>query len=189
MGCIGVLFERERFPVCSTLVARFLKPTPTMGTLIYKRTHSGDPDPDSGVFGSSGDRGCMGQVRGYQYDSVIGIGGISSWPQREGIAGRLTWVGLDAHKSGDPTCPLVTFDHFLYCGGKGDLVRNIAPRLYERIYPRKVRLIMSDSLTDAELAEVRAILRRASNAPSSGTTTKGRTISRLRCPPKRPRPC
>ena len=31
-----------------------------MRTLIYKRTHSGDPDPTSGRFGV---RDCMGKVR------------------------------------------------------------------------------------------------------------------------------
>jgi hypothetical protein len=159
-----------------------------MRTLIYKRTHSGDPEPASGVFGSSEGRGCMGQVRGYQFDAVIGIGGISSWPQREGIAGRLTWVGIGPHKSGDPAYPLVTFDHFLYWGERGELVRNIAPRLFARIYPRNVRLIMSDSLSDLELAEVATILRRASNAPPSGGT-KSHAVRQPRCLPKRRRPC
>jgi len=153
-----------------------------MRVLIYKRTHSGDPNPESGVFGCNG---CMGQVRGYQYDAVIGVGGISAWPQREGIAGRLTWIGVNPHKTGDSTCPLVTFDHFRYDGGSGELVRNIAPRLFARIYRKNVRLIMSNSLTDAERAEVTDILRRASNAPPSGQTTKCRIVKRPRCPPKR----
>ena len=56
-----------------------------MRTLIYKRTHSGDPDPESGVFGNND---CMGRVKGWQYDAVIGIGGIGQEPTRYGIAGR-----------------------------------------------------------------------------------------------------
>jgi hypothetical protein len=55
-----------------------------MRTLIYKRTHTGDPDPESGVFGN---RDCMGTVRGRRFDAVIGIGGIGSMPKRQGIAG------------------------------------------------------------------------------------------------------
>lgn len=160
-----------------------------MRTLIYKRTHNGDPDPDSGIFGGSGDRGCMGQVRGYRYDAVIGVGGISSWPRREGIAGRLTWVGLGPRKTGDPRCPLVVFDHFAHWGRSGELIEDIAPRLFARIYPKNVRLIMSDSLADAELAEVMAILHRARNAPPSGGRVKARRANRRPCLPRLPRVC
>ncbi len=40
-----------------------------MRTLIYKRTHSGDPDPETGVFGN---HDCMGRVKDWQFDAVIG---------------------------------------------------------------------------------------------------------------------
>jgi hypothetical protein len=39
-----------------------------MRTLIYKRTHSGDPDPKAGVFGCNN---CMNTVRGWGFDAVI----------------------------------------------------------------------------------------------------------------------
>ena len=42
-----------------------------MRTLVYKRTHSGDPDPASGVFGNNN---CTRSVRGWNFDAVIGIG-------------------------------------------------------------------------------------------------------------------
>jgi hypothetical protein len=96
-----------------------------METLIYKRTHNGDPDPASGVFGCNH---WMGQVRGYLYDAVIGIGGISAWPQREGIAGRLTWISIGPHKSGGLKNPQVTFDHFRHYGPAEEFIREIAPR-------------------------------------------------------------
>jgi len=60
-------------------------------TLIYKRTHSGDPDPKTGVFGN---HDCMGKVRGWPFDAVIGIGGVGQEPQSHRIAGRLTWIGI-----------------------------------------------------------------------------------------------
>ena len=43
-----------------------------MVTLVYKMTHKGDPDPDLGHWGVED---CMGRVRGFKFDAVIGIGG------------------------------------------------------------------------------------------------------------------
>src|SRR4051812_45820013 len=48
-----------------------------MRTLVYKRTHSGDPDPKMGVFGN---HDCMGEVRAWPFDAVIGIGGVGQQP-------------------------------------------------------------------------------------------------------------
>jgi hypothetical protein len=35
-----------------------------MRTLIYKRTHSGDPDPETGIFGN---HDCEGEVRDWAF--------------------------------------------------------------------------------------------------------------------------
>ena len=43
-----------------------------MRVLIYKRTHTGDPD-ENGWFGHLG---CMGKVRCSDFQAVIGIGGM-----------------------------------------------------------------------------------------------------------------
>jgi hypothetical protein len=43
-----------------------------MRTLVYKRTHNGDPDAE----GRFGIHDCMGQVRSYGYEAVIGVGGV-----------------------------------------------------------------------------------------------------------------
>lgn len=93
-----------------------------MRTLIYKRTHSGDPDPETGVFGNND---CEGSVRDWDYGAVIGVGGISAEPRRHGIAGKLTWVGIGPQKlfdSSDTRGPRVTFRHFLYFGEYGPLL-------------------------------------------------------------------
>ena len=79
-----------------------------MRTLIYKRTHCGDPDSEARVFGN---HDCMRTVRGREFDAVIGIGGIRPWPKYNAIAGKLTWVGIGAHKIFDDTeigdaCPM-----------------------------------------------------------------------------------
>lgn len=82
-----------------------------MKTLVYKRTHIGDPD-ERGCFGNED---CMGRVRGYKFDSVIGVGGKSSQPRSQGIAERLNWIGLGARKFEvkNRKAPIVTFEHFI----------------------------------------------------------------------------
>jgi hypothetical protein len=148
-----------------------------MRTLIYKRTHSGDPDPKTGVFGCNN---CMKTVRGWGFDAVIGIGGTGREPVCEGIAGKLTWIGIGKHETINdpsrsfvtPSCPLVTFDHFLYYGEQGPLLRNIAPVLANRmLYDNNVRKLM-DSLSREEQREVEKILGLAMDAPPSCHLTK-----------------
>lgn len=84
-----------------------------MRTLVYKMTHTGDPEPNTGVWGWTG---CMGQVRGYGFDAVTGVGGTSA---RDGIAGRIVWIGIGPRKTGDPREPLVTFDRFRFTAARG----------------------------------------------------------------------
>ena len=137
--------------------------TKQMRTLIYKRTHSGDPNPKTGVFGNND---CMGRVRGWSFDAVIGVGGIGREPQKNCIARKLTWVGIGPHKSSGQRCPLVTFDHFLYYGEHGPLFEELAPKLARHIYGGNVRVIL-DSLSENEHLEVEKILDLARNEPPS----------------------
>ena len=141
-----------------------------MRTLIYKRTHSGDPDPETGEFGCNN---CMGSVRGWGFDAVIGIGAIGPEASRNGIAGRLTWIGVGPRKSGDPKSPRVTFDHFWYQGEDGPLLEEGYPALARRMYDGKVRhLKHSPSPATARLdREVQKILRLALAAPPSNRPT------------------
>jgi hypothetical protein len=144
-----------------------------MRTLIYKRTHTGDPDPASGVFGN---HHCMGQVRGWPFDAVIGVGGIGKYAQSEGIAGLLTWIGIGAHKTGDLSRPRITFDHFWCRDEGGPVLDKIAPNLARRIYGKNVRMIMSSSLSEKEAAEVASILKLARRAPPSGRSASTRNV-------------
>lgn len=139
-----------------------------MRTLIYKRTHSGDPDPRTGLFGNNN---CMGIVRGWSFDAVIGIGGIGQEPERNGIARKLTWVGIGPHKTGDPRRPLVTFEHFLYDGEQGPLLKEIAPALARRMYCKNVRVLIH-SLSSEERWEVEKLLDLARDAPPSSQLAK-----------------
>lgn len=66
-----------------------------MRTLVYKRTHNGDPDAE----GRFGIHDCMGQVRAYGYEAVIGVGGVGDEPEECGIARRVNWIGIGPHKA------------------------------------------------------------------------------------------
>src|SRR5262245_54648142 len=98
-----------------------------MRTLIYKRTHVGDPSPE-GVFGV---HNCMGRVRRWSFDAVIGIGGSGAEPRLHGIARKINWIGIGAHKhypsGSSPGEPEVTFDHFVLLEDSGPEVALLAP--------------------------------------------------------------
>ncbi len=135
-----------------------------MRTLIYKRTHHGDPD-ESGVFGI---HDCMGRVRSWNFEAVIGVGGARPDAGSEDIAFKVNWIGIGPRRRNvsGKRGPLVTFAHFKFYGGKGPSFETFAPVLSERIYSKNVRVAMN-GLSDVEQAEVEALLARAKNAPPS----------------------
>jgi len=143
-----------------------------MRTLVYKRTHNGDPD-EEGVFGI---HDCMGTVRARDFDAVIGVGGVGDEPRREDIAEKITWIGIGPHKSGRPDRPLVTFDHYLFFGPRGPRFRDHAPALAQHVYGRNVRTIMT--FTPKEQVEVDEILAMASAAPPSSDPAGEQTTAR-----------
>jgi hypothetical protein len=61
-----------------------------MRTLIFKRTHNGDPD--SGLWGV---KDCMGSVRCWEYEAVIGIGGKGT----DAISQEIDLAGLHARRT------------------------------------------------------------------------------------------
>lgn len=136
-----------------------------MRTLVYKRTHHGDPDH----LGRFGVHDCMGQVRAWRFEAVIGVGGYGLEPQSYGLAGKVNWIGIGAHRilATDKRGPIVTFDHFVYYGSDGPEFASLAPNLANRIYSNNVRVIMN-GLDSVEQAEVERILDRARSAPPSG---------------------
>ncbi len=148
-------------------------------TLIYTRTHSGDPDPKTGEFGN---RDCMGEVRAWDFGAVIGVGGRGAEAVRNKIAQKITWVGIGPHKraSGTKRGPVVTFDLFRYFGEAGPAFATHAPLLAARHF----RVLMSDRLTDAEMAEADRILCFAAKAPPPGAPAGTRRAKATRpCPP------
>jgi hypothetical protein len=147
-----------------------------MNTLVYKRTHKGDPD-NSEIFGI---HDCMGPVRGGPFDAVIGVGGKSPWSGDEGIALKINWVGINPSRSdaSSPAWdgrrrpdwskyfrgPLVTFDRFVLLDEEGPDFKEKAPNLFRRMFEdRHVRLVKSPSLPREMQEEVQNILRWAEN--------------------------
>jgi hypothetical protein len=137
-----------------------------MRTLIYKRTHDGDPD----AKGQFGVQDCMGRVRNCAFEAVIGIGGIGHEATANGINRKINWVGIGAQKHSlrNARGPLVTFDHFVLFEGEGLDLWVVAPGLEQRMYARHApRYVLYDGSSKEENVEINRILALAKNAPPS----------------------
>jgi hypothetical protein len=151
--------QKPRLVAANNLAAL---PRPLPRTLVYKRTHDGDPDR-AGRFGAYD---CMGSVRTRRFEAVIGVGGVGAEPRRHGIAEKVNWIGIGPHKTGKGRRgPVLTFDRFKWFGREGPRLAVVAPALAAHLYGRNVRSLMSFS--DVEAAEVRSILDMARDAPRS----------------------
>jgi hypothetical protein len=153
-----------------------------MRTLIHKRTHTGDPDRN-GWFGVYD---CMGHVRTWEFDAVIGVGGIGAEPTSHGIDGRVTWIGIGPHKiaAEGGRGPLVTFDHFVLFDAAGPSFLRHAPLLARRLYEHNVRVLLHD-LNASEKREVTRLLRLAKTANASKSQPAPRRKRTHICRPRK----
>ena len=143
-------------------------------TLVYKRTHNGDPSQD-GCFGV---HDCMGRVRGYDFNAVIGIGGIGAEAKCCGINGKINWIGIGATPGSlFRRGPLVTFDHFVYYGALGDSLSDRAPNLARRMYASDLHYVLYD-FTARELAEIDRLLEDAKLAPPSPARSRLKSVTK-----------
>lgn len=131
-----------------------------MKILLYKRTHIGDPDHRR----QFGNEGCMGRVRGFNFEAVIGIGGVSGQPTEQGISGKLNWIGRNPQKSQnpiDPRGPLISFssDDFRLFEHRGPLLSSVAPLLHKKVFGSRARFIFL-SLSAAERQEAERLIER-----------------------------
>ena len=153
-----------------------------MRVMIYKRTHTGDPD-ESGCFGI---RLCMGRVRKRDFDAVIGVGGVGREPIHEGIDRKITWIGIRPHQVGvgDDGYPLLAFEHFYLKDEKGLLLIEKAPTLAKRLFaeygPRTLMVETND--------EIETILRLAKRSPPSPALL-GRATKPKRCSQSHKKTC
>ncbi len=157
-----------------------------MRILIYKRTHRGDPNR----FGRFGVYGCMGAVRGFEYDAVIGVGGMGREPRLCGIAGRINWIGIGPKKiwRGNASCidsrgPQVKFEKFSLWESLGPLLHEEAPLLARRLYEKKARYLLG-GLTATEQREAEALLGLIDNnyGASCRSSPATNSIAAAKCP-------
>ncbi|RZI54567.1 MAG: hypothetical protein EOP12_02145 [Pseudomonas sp.] len=106
--------------------------------LVYKRTHPHDP----GIEGVFGNQDCMGQVREFDYDVVVGIGGIGAEACSHGIDRRLNWIGIG--RISGPVHPkrnhlTFTFAHLVLQEHTGDYFAVHCPQLAGAMYKSRCR--------------------------------------------------
>lgn len=154
-----------------------------MRTLIYKRTHPGDPDSE----GQFGIQDCMGKVRKWDFEAVIGVGGIGSESSGHGLAEKINWIGIGLHTRTEigKRGPVVTFDHFILWETDGPSFRGQAPKLADRMYSKNVRVVMYE-LDSQEQAEVEQILALAKDAPASSADCPAPALDPGKCRPRTP---
>lgn len=147
-----------------------------MRTLVYKRTHHGDPNRD----GHFGIHDCMGQVRSWDFEAVIGVGGLGAEPTRHGIEGKVNWIGIGPRVLGESRRgPILGFAHFLFLGSDGPHFLDLAPRLANRIYRDNIRVLMN-GVDRREQSEIAKLLRMARSAPASKGYRARKVISECR---------
>jgi hypothetical protein len=134
-----------------------------MRILTYKRTHTGDPN----VAGQFGINDCMGRVRSWDFDAVIGVGGYGHEPRSEGIEGRVTWVGVTPTWSPHPEGHgvIVTFESFKLLDKIGPMLHVVAPLLARRMYEKKARVLLK-SYSPEEKAEAQELIKSVLNLSS-----------------------
>jgi hypothetical protein len=159
-----------------------------MLTLVYKRTHNGDPD-SSGGFGIYD---CMKSVRQFPFKNVIGIGGVGREPRSHGIDRRINWIGLGARQQVDGLYqyPVVTFDHFVLFEQSGQILQTVASELARRMYSRHAPRYLLYDINEMEQAEIESILRMAKEAPpSKWTPFAHRSLCSPETPSRRSKNC
>ncbi len=131
---------------------------------------------------------CMGRVRDYKFDAVIGVGGIGSEAQSYGIDRKINWVGINPtrHDSPGKRASEVTFDHFLYLEESGPLLEDLAPNLATRLFHGGARILL-DGYSSLELREAIEIVQWAKKQKSIASSRR-QTASPARncessCPP------
>jgi len=152
-----------------------------MRTLIYKRTHPGDPD----AKGRFGIHDCMGQVRSWDFKAVIGVGGISAEPESHGLDRKVNWIGIgpSTWPATGKRGPLVTFEHFRLYDADGPSFQKLAPQLAHRMYSKNVRVLMVD-IDAGEWGKVKKILDLVIDAPPSSGDGADRVRTAKRCVPR-----
>jgi hypothetical protein len=115
----------------------------------------------------------MGRVRSWDFDAVIGVGGIGAKSSSHGLEKKINWVGIGPRKQ--PRVrgrgPVVAFDRFILFEEQGPDFASLAPRLARRLFRDNVRVLLRD--VDAEESkEIQRILKLAAKAEPSMALTR-----------------
>lgn len=127
--------------------------------LIYKRTHPGDPDG----FGRFGNEDCMGRVRNYRYDFVIGVGGTSGEPRSHRLDRKINWVGRWPKRRVHPwpraRGDLIEFSpgDYLVMEEHGPLLQSVSRLLATRVFGTRNRFL-NRSLSQTERREAARVV-------------------------------
>ena len=151
-----------------------------MRILIYKRTHPGDPNLD-GEFGIND---CMGQIREFNFDAVIGVGGKSAEPQHYGISYKINWVGIDKvpnkNRLNHNRAKSFTFTYFVLLENQGPDLQGFAPELAKRLFSKNARFVLQD-LTVEEKKEAENILDWSKNQHSISYAAYRSIFDKIKC--------
>lgn len=136
-----------------------------MKILIYKRTHKGDPD-ENGIFGN---QDCMGRIRNWNYDAVIGIGGKTPWKEDKDIKYKINWIGINPKRidAKGKRAKCVVFSKFQLYEETGLDIEENFPALFKHMYDSRKRFDMSSDLPDNVFFEVQEILNLVKDSPQS----------------------
>jgi hypothetical protein len=119
----------------------------------------------------------MGRVRAWDFDAVIGVGGLGSEASSHRLDDKVNWIGIGARKTSSfhGRGPIVTFDRFVLYEADGPLFHELAPVLAKRLYGSNVRVLLRD-ISRKEQKEVARILRLARNGrPSARADARARS--------------
>ncbi|MBK1888457.1 hypothetical protein Undi14_00320 [Undibacterium sp. 14-3-2] len=107
----------------------------------------------------------MGQVRGYHFDAVIGVGGIGTDPRADRIDRKINWVGINPKPTKNQVngAPVISFEYFILLEQDGPLLHVIAPKLARRMYENGVRILIT-GYSEEEKAEAVSIINWARKA-------------------------
>ncbi|MCG9720187.1 hypothetical protein [Shewanella sp. Isolate7] len=131
---------------------------------VYKRTHVGDPN----VEGEFGINDCMGEIRDYDFDAVIGVGGLGDEPCSYGIDRKINWIGIKPTRikgSEVHRADILKFEKFVLLESTGPIFEQRAPLLAKRLYQEGARFVFT-SMTGKEREEAINILASCLSLPS-----------------------
>ena len=141
-------------------------PLSDMRILIYKRTHRGDPCK-CGIFGCED---CMGRIRNWKYDAVIGIGGTSTWKGHAGISRKINWVGIGPkHRGRKGRADKIVFDHFEFYEDLGPDIHEKYPKLHKYMYNSRKRFsLFSDPQSEVweDIEKILTLVKDSSPSPA-----------------------